>query len=80
MRASTELAISLGSIFGFIFLILSLAFARFSFRKHSKGRATPVDPVYESELNEGQTRKGKKWFGGGWGLTPVAEPGKNGTK
>lgn len=79
MKATTELAISLGSIFGFIALILSLAFARFAFRKHRKGRATPVDPVYESELNEGEGQK-KKWFGGRWGLTPVAEPGENGTK
>ncbi|GAA5879907.1 hypothetical protein JCM16303_004393 [Sporobolomyces ruberrimus] len=83
MKASTELAISLGSIFGFIALVLSLAFARFAFRKHRKGRSAPVDPAYEATVDQASESgvKGKKrWFGGRYGLTPIAEPGKNGTK
>ncbi|GAA5942919.1 uncharacterized protein JCM15063_006157 [Sporobolomyces koalae] len=85
MKASTELAISLGSIFGVIALILSLSFARFAFRKHRNGRATPVDPVYEAQVNATQTdrvteHERKRWFGGRFGLTPIAEPGENGTK
>ncbi|GAA5948257.1 hypothetical protein JCM3765_001338 [Sporobolomyces pararoseus] len=81
MKSSTQLAISFGSIFGFIALVLSLAFARFAFRKHRKGRAVPVNPIYEDNLNETAGIKEKKrWFGGRLGLTPIAESGKGGTK
>jgi hypothetical protein len=81
MKSSTQLAISFGTIFGSIALVLSLAFARFAFRKHRKGRAVPVDPVYEADLNEGSAPKEKKrWFGGSYGLTPIAERGPGGTK
>ncbi|GAA5976214.1 hypothetical protein JCM5350_001383 [Sporobolomyces pararoseus] len=81
MKSSTQLAISFGSIFGFIALVLSLAFARFAFRKHRKGRAVPVDQVYEDEVNKtAGSREKRKWFGGRFGLTPIAESGKGGTK
>ncbi|GAA6060333.1 hypothetical protein JCM10212_000430 [Sporobolomyces blumeae] len=91
MKSTTTLAISLGSIFGSILLVLSLAACRWTYRKHRKGRAVPVDPVYESKLaaegggEDGGARttrggKVKKWFGGRWGITPIAEPGTNGTK
>ncbi|GAA5878184.1 hypothetical protein JCM1840_004028 [Sporobolomyces johnsonii] len=90
MKESTQLAISLGTVFGTLSLVLSLAFARFVYRKHQKARSEPVDPVYEAKVNLGQDDDGetttptgstkKRWFGGSWGITPVAEVGPNGTK
>ncbi|GAA5900895.1 uncharacterized protein JCM6883_004690 [Sporobolomyces salmoneus] len=79
MKSSTQLAISFGTIFGSIAVVLSLIFARFTFRKHRKGRSVPVDAVYEADLNEVSGTK-KRWFGGTYGLTPIAERGKGGTK
>ncbi|GAA5958271.1 hypothetical protein JCM21900_001335 [Sporobolomyces salmonicolor] len=89
MKESTELAISLGTVFGTLSLVLSLAFARFVYRKHQEARSEPVDPVHEAKVNLRQTDDGdtslststtKRWFGGSWSLTPVAEVGPNGTK
>ncbi|CEQ39611.1 SPOSA6832_01147 [Sporobolomyces salmonicolor] len=88
MKESTELAISLGTVFGTLTLVLSLAIARFVYRKHQEARSEPVDPVHEAKVNPRQTDDGdtsmststtKRWFGGSWGLTPVAEVGPNGT-
>ncbi|GAA5862634.1 hypothetical protein JCM8547_003495 [Rhodosporidiobolus lusitaniae] len=91
MKDSTALAASLGSVFGALFLSLSLAFARFAWRKRKsakgqvqgQGRVQAVDPAYEAALDAegGEGREGKKWFR--WtryGLTPVAEAGPAGTK
>ncbi|GAA6019686.1 hypothetical protein JCM11491_004884 [Sporobolomyces phaffii] len=82
MKASIELAISLGSVSGAICLALALAYARFRFRfrrRRARGRAVvPVDPVHESHLVRPGGPGEERWFGGAYGLTPIATPGKHG--
>ncbi|GAA6053193.1 hypothetical protein JCM3770_000021 [Rhodotorula araucariae] len=90
MKAATELIISLSTVFGTVFIALALAGARFAYRRSKRSRPTPVDPVYEEtkvtlagaadagNLDDGK-RAPEKWFGGDWGVTPVARPGPGGT-
>ncbi|GAA5820570.1 hypothetical protein JCM11251_003054 [Rhodosporidiobolus azoricus] len=81
MNDSTVLIIPLSTLFGTLFLFLLLAFARFAYRKHKRGRSAPVDPAYEkTQVGEGKEVMRKRWFGGAYGLTPVAEAGPGGTK
>ncbi|GAA5887760.1 hypothetical protein JCM6882_000743 [Rhodosporidiobolus microsporus] len=81
MKDSTTLIISLSTLFGTLALFLLLAFARFAYRKSLRGRAAPVDPNYEkTQVGEGREVMRKRWFGGAWGVTPVAEAGPGGTK
>ncbi|GAA5967896.1 hypothetical protein JCM11641_005802 [Rhodosporidiobolus odoratus] len=81
MQESTLLLATLLPIFGTILLLLSLAFFRFAYRKHKRGRAIPVDPNYEVTQVELPTDGGRvRWFGGAYGVTPVAEAGPGGTK
>ncbi|GAA6028443.1 hypothetical protein JCM8097_007031 [Rhodosporidiobolus ruineniae] len=83
---STILAASLSSIFGTLALFLAVAFARYKFRQRKSRRAQPVDPKYEATVSaadgDGQAggKEAKRWFGGAWGVTPVAEAGPGGTK
>jgi len=91
MKAATELIVSLSTVFGTIFLALALAGARFAFRRSKKARAVPVDPTYEETkvtlVGAGAAVDGKgdekesarRWFGGSWGVTPVASEGPGGT-
>ncbi|GJN90832.1 hypothetical protein Rhopal_003846-T1 [Rhodotorula paludigena] len=91
MKAATELIVSLSTVFGTIALALGLASCRFAYRRHKRARAAPVDPVYEetqvtlgaagqggADLDSGKEDK-ERWFGGAWGVTPVAKPGPGGT-
>ncbi|GAA5897837.1 hypothetical protein JCM8208_003171 [Rhodotorula glutinis] len=89
MKAATELIVSLSTVFGTIFVALALAGARFAFRRSKRARAVPVDPAYEQtkvSLVDGggargseDTKRAERWFGGSWGLTPVASEGPGGT-
>ncbi|BGP25009.1 hypothetical protein Rt10032_c09g3953 [Rhodotorula toruloides] len=87
MKPATELTISLSVVFGTIALSLVVAASRFAYRRHKRGRSVPVDPVYE-ECKVRASGEGvgpapspvpERWFGGSWGVTPVAQPGPNGT-
>ncbi|GAA5833320.1 hypothetical protein JCM9279_001492 [Rhodotorula babjevae] len=91
MKAATELIVSLSTVFGTIFVALALAGARFAFRSSKRARSAPVDPTYEETkvtlVGAGQTgsaesekkESGQRWFGGAWGVTPVASEGPCGT-
>jgi len=91
MKAATELIVSLSTVFGAVFVALALAGARFAYRKSKRSRSVPVDPHYEETkvtLVDGNTtgddkggvgEAGERWFGGSYGLTPVASAGPGGT-
>ncbi|TNY24810.1 hypothetical protein DMC30DRAFT_413039 [Rhodotorula diobovata] len=91
MKAATELIVSLSTVFGAVFLALALAGARFAYRKSKRSRSVPVDRHYEETkvtLVDGNTtgddkggvgEAGERWFGGSYGLTPVASAGPGGT-
>lgn len=76
-----HLAIALGSIFGFILLVLLLVFLRYRFRASRRARSAPVDPAYEARL-EHMREGGEKQqlVNAGWGITPLASEGPNGTR
>lgn len=71
-------------------LLACIVFARFKFRSSRRSRSLPVDPGYESRMNrfnqsqaekEGETDgQQEHWFGGSWGVTPLAGVGPNGTR
>ncbi|TNY24819.1 hypothetical protein DMC30DRAFT_443295 [Rhodotorula diobovata] len=91
MKPATELIVSLSTVFGAVFVALALAGARFAYRKSKRSRSVPVDPHYEETkvtLVDGNTtgddkggvgEAGERWFGGSYGLTPVASAGPGGT-
>lgn len=88
MKPATQLTISLSVLFGTIAVFLAVAASRFAYRRHKRGRSIPVDPVYEeckvrgAGQGEGAAASSaaqERWFGGSWGVTPVASPGPNGT-
>lgn len=72
-----HLALVLGSIFLFT-LVLLLVFLRYHFHA---SRHTPVDPAYEARLEHMRAGGEKQQLvSSGWGITPLASEGPNGTR
>lgn len=78
MKTSVHLLIAFGSLFGVLCITFVLIFIRYKFTKRRNGRTTAIDPVYETQLSE----KGADGpvVVSGWGITPVAAVGPNGTR